>query len=490
MSYQDLDRRSNQAARFLLDHGIGQSDRVCINLDKDATPYCVILACLKLGIGYFAIDPSSPLKRTEKIFAQCSPALIFSHTELASPQWKDKTIVCPASHDNLAFCSDYPTAAPERQAVVHPENTAYIMFTSGSTGVPKGAVMSHGNLDLFIDWAVSEYGFTPEDTHTHLNPIYFDNSVFDIYSTLFSGGTLVPFKTAWLQEPQKIVDHIEKTRCTTFFSVPSMLMFLQTTKVIEPQALRSLRWVIFGGEGYPKTRLKELYDQLSPQTKLVNVYGPTECTCICSSYQIGPEDFENLEGYPPIGSLTRNFHYRLLAGSEEVPPGESGELCLGGPCVGQGYLGQTELTKKAFVPDPRSPHEGELLYRTGDLFRLDPSDQKLWFVGRKDFQIKHQGHRIELEEIEHALMSLEGIDEAVALHSIDGEISRIIAVIASRKDFTGAEIKRRVADWVPKYMVPNRVYLLKNMPKNANGKTDRKFLRSEFVKNQQQRAAQ
>ncbi len=486
LSYDQLDQLSNQVARFLQDKGIGRGDCVCINLDKTAAAYCVILGCLKIGATYFAIDPNSPVKRVVSIFNHCPPVVIFSEKRLQGNFFDDKTILCEEIHDKLSFCEQFSSAPLELSDPAIPSDMAYIMFTSGSTGVPKGAVMTQANLFHFIDWAVRDYQFTTDDIHTHINPLYFDNSVFDIYSTFFSGGTLVSFKTTLLQNPSGIVEKINRFKCTVFFSVPSMLMFLQSTKVIDSNLMGSLKKIIFGGEGYPKGRLKELFDILGKRTQLINVYGPTECTCICSSYLINAGDFGNLEGYPPIGNITANFSHYLLEENRRVSDGDVGELCLGGPCVGQGYFNQPELTKKAFVQNPLNHTFEERVYRTGDLMRFNFQDGKLWFIGRKDFQIKHQGYRIELEEIEHALAAVEGIDEAIALHTVEDGISKIVGVVSSRKDLKPSVIRSQAAQLIPKYMVPNKIKIIDRMPKNANGKTDRKKLKEMFINEQVQ----
>ena len=486
VTYHELDKLSNQVARFLLKNGLKRGDVVSINLDKTVAAYCVIIACIKIGVAYFAIDPASPVKRIENIFKQCEPKLIFSQTKFSNPAWNEKTIVCQDEYGSLEFCAKYDSGPLKLSDPALTSDIAYIMFTSGSTGSPKGAVMTQANLFGFIDWAVKDYQFTPQDVHTHINPLYFDNSVFDIYSTFFSGGALVPFKTALLQNPSGIVEKIQQFKCTVFFSVPSMLMFLQSTKVIDPDLLGSLKKIIFGGEGYPKARLKELFDVLGKRAQLINVYGPTECTCICSSYLITQSDFDSLEGYPPIGSLTANFNYCLLDENRQVSDGDTGELCLGGPCVGQGYFNQLELTQKAFMQNPLNTSFEERIYRTGDLMRYNSNDGKLWFVGRKDFQIKHQGYRIELEEIEHALAAIKEIDEAIALHTVEDGISRIIGVVSSLKDLKPSDIRSQVARIIPKYMVPNKIEIIDRMPKNANGKTDRKKLKEMFLSEQVQ----
>jgi D-alanine--poly(phosphoribitol) ligase subunit 1 len=262
-----------------------------------------------------------------------------------------------------------------------------------------------------------------------------------------------------------------------------MLIFLQTTKALEKGSMPSLKKVIFGGEGYPKTKLKELHAAIGKHARLINVYGPTECTCICSTYDVTPADFEDLDGYPPIGRLTATFSRVLLDGDRAVAPGEVGELCLGGPMVGHGYFNQPELTKKAFLQNPLNSAYEERLYRTGDLMRLDLKDGKLWFVGRKDFQIKHQGFRIELEEIQHALAQSAGVEEAAVIQVFESSASLLVAFVATKQPLSPEQLRKDAAKLVPKYMVPGKVLLLERLPKNPNGKTDRKQLQALYQGN-------
>jgi Non-ribosomal peptide synthetase modules and related proteins len=355
------------------------------------------------------------------------------------------------------------------------------MFTSGSTGFPKGAVMSHANLLNFIQWARSEFLVTPDDVFTNVNPLYFDNSVFDFYASIMNGSSLVPFDAATMSDPYQILRRIDQLRCTIYFSVPSLLMYFQTLKMITPSSFPHIRTIIFGGEGYPKTRLRELFDCLHPRVELVNVYGPTECTCICSTYRVTQADFEDLDGYPPLGGPIPNFSFTVLDDrNEAADAGEVGELYLGGPCVGLGYFNDPELTQEAFGQNPLNSHYHERVYRTGDLVYLSKDDGKIHFVGRKDNQIKHQGYRIELEEIEHALCRIPGIDEAVALHITRGGLSLIVAVVASNNGLEADAIRKEVSKLVPAYMVPSRVDVFEQLPKNANGKIDRRLLQSRY----------
>jgi D-alanine--poly(phosphoribitol) ligase subunit 1 len=472
-TYRQLDQHSNQVARFLLERGLRRRDRVCISLEKSLLAYSVVLACIKTGITYYAVDPTSPQDRLDRILQNCPPGLVFAESGEPFGSYHENTVLCP--YGQLDFCRDQPSHRLDFN-LVKLADPAYIMFTSGSTGDPKGVVITHANLNKFIDWAIGEFAFTETDRHTHINPIYFDNSVFDIYSTFFSGGALVPFRVAEVRDPFRVVSRIEELSCTVFFSVPSMLIFLQTTRAIEVGSMPSLRKIIFGGEGYPVARLRELRSAIGPGTQLINVYGPTECTCICSSHLIDDADLLLCEGFPPIGGVNTYFDYYLLDGDEAVPPGTVGELCLGGPCVGHGYFNNKELSAKAFVQNPTNPDFREIIYRTGDLMRLGPEDGMLWFVGRKDFQVKHQGYRIELEEIQHSMNRISGVDESAALQIFVEGASRLVGFVASSAGVKPADVRIAAAGLLPKYMVPQTVLVLNQLPKNANGKTDRKKL--------------
>lgn len=485
LTYGELDRLSNQAARFLQGRGLRRGDRAALCLEKSPAAYAVVLGCIKAGVTYFAVDPASPEARLESIFAQCAPDVIFSDVPGKPAAWVAKTVPCP--NGSAGFCAELDATPFEAADPAGPSDAAYVMFTSGSTGAPKGAVMSHSNLLTFVDWAVGAYGFGAHDRHTHINPLYFDNSVFDMYSTFFTGGALVPFKTPLLQDPFSVVERVERLLCTVFFSVPSMLLFLQATRAVERGSMPSLRKIIFGGEGYPKTKLAELFSLVGDRTELVNVYGPTECTCICSTYTLSAGDFTDLAGYPPIGELTWPFSRFLLDGDRAVAPGEVGELCLGGPCVGQGYYNQPEQTRKAFVQNPLNESFSERLYRTGDLMRLG-ADGKLWFVGRKDFQVKHQGYRIELEEVQHALAKVSGVAEAAVVQTFEDGASRLVAFVAAEGGLDPEEIRREAGRLLPRYMVPGIVRVLARLPKNANGKTDRKELLALYEADRMEKA--
>lgn len=480
VTYGELDRISDKAALFLRRQGVRKGDRVCIRLDKCTLAYSLVVACLKTGAPYFVVDPSNPSARVAHILDKCMPSLVFSAKETPL-DISDHRVVVVDQENQLAALDGGGDGPFEPETDIVGTDPAYIMFTSGSTGFPKGAVMSHANLLTFIQWAKWEFSVTPQDVFTSVNPLYFDNSVFDFYASIMNGASLAPFDAETMRDPYRVLRRIDELRCTIYFSVPSLLIYFQTLKMITPSAFPHVRTVVFGGEGYPKTKLKDLFDCLHPRAELVNVYGPTECTCICSAYRVTAADLDDLDGYPPLGGPIPNFSFAILNERDEAAaPGEVGELCLGGPCVGLGYFNDAELTKDAFRQNPLNPHYHERIYRTGDLVRLSADDGKVHFVGRNDSQIKHQGYRIELGEIEHALGRISGVDEAVALHTARDGISLIIAVVASRDGLSADAIRKEVARVVPAYMVPGRVDVLERLPKNDNGKIDRRLLKARY----------
>ena len=450
VSYAELNAVANRIARSLAARGVKKEDVVAISGDKSVLTFASMIASLKLGCPYVMLDPDSPAERVRKILSTCRPKIVLADSDFVD---------LPADSENLVETRN-----------VTGSNPAYIMFTSGSTGMPKGAVMTHANVLNLIDWSKETFSITVDDVLTNVNPLYFDNSVFDFYSALFNGARLVPFSKAETSDPKLLVDKIDEAACSLWFSVPSLLMFLQTMRAVDGKHLRSIRRFIFGGEGYPKAKLKTLFDTYADTSEFFNVYGPTECTCICSSYRVTKDDFDDLQGLPPLGHLAANFDYLIV----------DGELCLLGPNVGRGYYNDPERTAQSFVQNPTHETHIDIMYRTGDLVRLDPADGKLYIEGRKDNQIKHMGYRIELEEIEAALHCLDYVSEAAVLHTNSNGLSRIVAVVAATLDFDNEQIRSDLKQIVPSYMVPSVFHREQMLPKNPNGKVDRRQLAEKY----------
>lgn len=479
-SYAQINKLSNKIARALLSREIKRGNVVAIFNEKSPEAFSLMLACLKIGAIYTNLDTTSPWTRLEKMITSCLPAIIFFDTlgstikknvnkhlpEITCMELQDvdfKKLLDDLAGDNL-----------EETVAIDGNNSAYIMFTSGSTGFPKGAVMSHSNVLNFIQWGRQTFEVTEEDIFTNANPLYFDNSVFDFYASIYNGATLVPLVNELVKNARPLVEAINQSKCTLWFSVPSLLVYLLTTKTLSKNDFQNIRRVSFGGEGFPKNKLKQLFDLFGDRITLYNVYGPTECTCICSSYIITEKDFENMNELAPLGFLAPNFSYEILPLDNTNT--NYGELALIGPCVGLGYYNDFERTAASFVQNEKSLFS-QLMYKTGDLVEKGTNGY-LYFKGRVDNQIKHMGYRIELEEVEAAFNTLSYINEVGALYEKIttelGQIKAFVSISDVSKDTNF--ILNDVKNLLPAYMVPRVIIILNELPKNSNGKIDRKQL--------------
>lgn len=471
ISYEELSGQVDRLAGLLWDRGLRRGDVAAIFHDKSPAAFAVMLACLRLGVIYANLDPDSPWERLHKILVTCQPDIVIN----AFPGGAYRASLAEADLCPVLELHDVRIGAADDVSVKCRPNDggspAYIMFTSGSTGMPKGAVMTHANLLWFISWAKERFAITSEDVLTNVNPMYFDNSVFDFYAAIFSGATLVPFTSGQVRDARSLVRLVSDAGCTIWFSVPSLLVYLLTTRALGAQDFPAVRKIVFGGEGFPKSKLRALYEMFGARAELENVYGPTECTCICSAYTIGERDFDDMTNLAPLGEIAQSFGFDILPLDEVAP--DFGELFLRGPQVGLGYYNDPERTARAFVQNPRHALYTDIGYRTGDMVCRDELG-RLCFKGRRDFQIKHMGYRIELEEIEAALNTLPDVKEcAVIYRNLREGLGQIVAFAAMDAPPESDILRTRLAGILPSYMVPRQVVVLGDLPKNANGKVDR-----------------
>jgi D-alanine--poly(phosphoribitol) ligase subunit 1 len=481
VTYGELDAAAGRIAHMLRDRGIARRSVVGIVHTKTVEAYATMLACLKSGAIYVNLDETNPAERLERIFSTCRPGLVVgdglpeaarqaaASVGAATLDWAE-----PEARREYAASASTPPAAIE----VTGADPAYIMYTSGSTGTPKGAVMTHANVLNFAAWARVRFSIGADDVLTNVNPMYFDNSVFDFYAALLNGSALAPVPRALASDAQSCLKAVEAAGCTLWFSVPSMLIYLMSMKALAAARLPTVRAFIFGGEGYPKPELRRLHDMFGARARLINVYGPTECTCICSARDIEPGDLEDQAGLAPLGPVTDNFDFLVLDDDErQVAPGEVGELWLRGPQVALGYYNAPERTALSFRPNPLNAAWVERCYRTGDLVRLGVDGRSLSFIGRKDNQIKHMGYRIELEEIEAALYRIDTVAQAAVVYKPGQRgFKHIVAYVAGEGIPEAAELRRLLRLTLPDYMIPQRFDTRAELPRNANGKVDRRRL--------------
>lgn len=480
-TYRQLGSWIDSLAALLMAKGLKCGDVIAIGHDKHPLSYALMLAALRLGVAYVNIDIASPIARTSHILQVSIPKLLFYDSSAYEIDMNELAMAqgCEVLRLDYSLLTRVSEVGRERQRqysrLVDGSTIAYVMFTSGSTGIPKGVAVTHQNVLHFISWGKSRFDINENDNFANLSPMYFDNSVFDFYIGLFSGAALTPVCRELLTSPYELVDFVKTMSCSIWFSVPSLLIYLVTMKALSAVALPSLRAIIFGGEGYPKVELKKLFDHFSRQADLVNVYGPTECTCICSAYTLCPEDFDDLGGWPMLGGLNPNFDYRIL--DEEERDADCGELCLIGPNVAAGYFNDIERTREAFFTLTEGCRFMKRMYRTGDKVREE--NGQLYFVGRMDNQIKHMGYRIELEEVELGLVRLPKVNQAAVIYQrASSAYGKLIGFVVSTEIVDEKALLSELSRFLPEYMIPSKLIVMEKLPINQNGKVDRHQLRT------------
>lgn len=475
-SYNELFNTAKKISLFIDKKEILNDDIIIILSRKDFLTYATIIACILSGRTYAVVDFSLPKERLDKIIEKCDSTIIFS-SKNEHTYFKNKEII------DIKTITTRIKNPYYKLKKIDDNKPCYVMFTSGSTGFPKGAIIRRESLLRFANLCKKNFSLNKKDNLTSLNPLYFDNSIFDIFATFLNGLTLTIFTDKDLKNPNHILKKIKKFKPTVWFSTPSLLIYLINLKILNCKNFRPIKKIIFGGEAFPIDKLRKLFE-LDKSKILYNVYGPTETTCICSSHKINPKDIYNISnGYVTIGKIWDSFNFSLYQNKKKLSlmSKKVGELYLTGSNVGSGYINDAIQTKKTFfgLSEDKKKFIG---YKTGDLFTQDPKTKKLYFKGRKDSQIKVMGHRIELSEIEVSMNKINRIDEVVIFSKRIQYTNRIIAVVSSKKIRSKKYIYKELRLKLPSYMIPSNIFLLKKMPKNANGKIDRAKLKRIYEK--------
>ncbi len=468
LTYDALNRRANQLAHHLRHLGVRPEMRVAIHLERSFDAIVAMLAVMKAGAAYVPLDPHLPLKRTAFLLEDSGPSVVVSRAALAD--------ALPATWVPLV-CLDSDADAIARQSEENPLRSvsalglAHILYTSGSTGEPKGvAVVHRGVLRLVKGAGYARFG--PEEVFLQAAPISFDASTFEIWGPLLNGGRLVVLaaQTPGLDD---LAEAIARHGITTLWLTAGLFHLAVAERLRD---LKPLRQLLAGGDVLSPCRVRDALGEL-PGCALINGYGPTESTTFAASHAIrnlAPDAVS-----VPIGRPISNTQVYLLDEERRwVPPGEAGEVYIGGDGLARGYWNRAELTAGSFVDSPFDAEPEARLYRTGDLARLDP-EGNLEFLGRRDQQIKVQGFRVELSEIETALQR----HPAVSANVVEPRMTasgalRLVAYVVLREERAGDEVALRsfLQQELPEYMVPAAFVKLPALPLTANGKVDRRAL--------------
>jgi D-alanine--poly(phosphoribitol) ligase subunit 1 len=487
ISYGELRRDADRIAHCLWAGGVRRQDRVVICLRRSALVVQALMGILKADAIYVPLDAKAPMERLLKVVKDCQPSAMICD-EAALPALDRAKSQMPSLRLLVLFgtgvraAGEIPRVCWEEAAPLQVQppsyrnidaDAAYILYTSGSTGSPKGVTITHLNVVNYIEWAVEYFQVRGEERILSTAPFHFDMSTFDIYTALKSGATLYIAPERLLLFPNKLLELIEKEGVTLWKGVSSLLMYLSSTGSLKAGRIPTLEKVLFGGEVLATKHLMN-WMQHYPSKRFYNVYGPTETTGISACYPVERPPAAANDSIP-IGKACSNTEIFILTEENRLAEvGEAGELCIRGSGLSPGYWDDEEKTARAFVRNPLGCSQSDRIYRTGDLARLR-GDGVFEYLGRKDFQVKYMGYRIELFEIEQAILSQDNIHQAAVLlcESQQSEVPELVAFIAGPGILDTDSITEELGRLVPSYMVPKRIIPMPEIPLTDRGKTDR-----------------
>jgi amino acid adenylation domain-containing protein len=487
LSYEQLWEYAGRISACLRPECDPSEKVVAVLADRSVGAYGGILGVLGSGRGYVPLNPKFPIERTLLMLRASGCKTLIIGEECAEilesllPQLDQPLkLVVPdagwepagnsAAAHRIILSKELAMVADPSEPQVSGSDTAYLLFTSGSTGMPKGVAVSQSNAVAYMEYAAKRFGIHGEDRCSQNFDLTFDLSVHDLFTCWDAGATLCPYAEQTLT-PATLIDELQ---LTVWFSVPSVAMFASKLGLLQPGEFPTLRWSLFCGEALSAS-LAAAWQQAANHSILENLYGPTEATIAITYYRwdSATSPSECVSGLVPIGWP---FEGQQVCAVDEnlapVPQGKSGELCLGGSQVTRGYWNDPVKTAKSFV---HLEHTGDQLwYRTGDMVRQDARGC-LFYLGRRDFQVKVNGYRVELQEIDLVLRQAAQTELAVAIPwpLSEGSASGIVGVLSGSDPSHDGKIISACESRLPRYMVPNRLYHFPEIPLNVNGKIDR-----------------
>lgn len=483
LTYGELDARANQVAHALRARGVMAGDHVGVCLERGANLVAALLGVVKAGAVYIPLDPSYPPERLRAMVSIAQAQVVLAETPLGHLFQHGESAAGPEVLALDASWSPFFASRPHRRLtadeaqVRQSTDPCYVIFTSGSTGEPKGVVMSHRAVVNTLDWVSRTCAVGPGDRCLFVTSASFDLSVYDLFGALGAGATLVVASSAVLADPEALAEALVSRRITIWNSTPATLE--RILPALSSQARRRgarthLRKVLLSGDWIPVT-LPKAIREIFPRAEVLALGGATEAAIWSNAYQV--RDVDAAWSSIPYGRPIQNARYHILdRRMHPTPVGVAGDLYIGGVCLAEGYLNRPELTAERFIPDPF--RTGERLYRTGDLARYF-DDGTIEFMGRADHQVKVRGYRVELGEVESALLKQPGIRAAACIARADAFGQKVIVgFIVPQRGYVAnaAEVLSGVGRLLPSYMVPSRLIVCEALPLSANGKVDRSAL--------------
>jgi len=470
----DAKRCATRIANLL--NGINQA--VAVYLPKCAENVIADLGIVYSGNAYCNLDIKSPPQRLRNILDKIAPACVVTSRALARGlrDVVDTAIEIVCIEDLLAGDADETLIHGCLRRIIDADPLC-IINTSGSTGTPKGVALSHRGTIDFMEWLFDTFDLDESVRIGSLSPLYFDIYILELFLCLHKGATLVFVPEQLAAFPARLLDFLQAQRISLLFWVPSVMVAIANLDLLDRYDLAALQNVFFAGEVFPTKQLNQ-WRRALPQARFVNLYGPIEIHVDCT-YFVVDRVFGDDEPLP-IGHPCRNTDILLLDEQDRLcADGERGELCVRGSSLALGYWNDPDKTAKAFTQNPLNTRYPERIYRTGDVAYRAASGE-LHLVGRKDFQIKHLGYRIDLQEIEHQVHCIAGMGQACVLYNAASkEITVFYETLSA--EVTPADIRRSLAAIFPKYMIPTAFHPMAALPRNPNGKVDRHGLATQWA---------
>ena len=477
ISFKDLREKSRSVASQLIKKAdTGRLRPIMVYLPKSINSIISFMGAMYSGSPYVPMDYNVPVARFAATAENLNPAAVITDKD-----GRERLTSAGIDVNVLLFDEIIDGEKDNNRIEQILKNStdldpAYIMYTSGSTGTPKGVTISHRAVLDYTKWLTDTFEIEKVSIIGMQSAFHFVNSVFDMFAALYIGCTTVIIPEVLFMYPQKLFDFMQEEKISIIFWVPTVMISVANSGILEEKKLDALKLILFAGEVMPIKQLNQ-WIQSYPQCKFVNMYGPTEATDIVLYYVVDRK-FEPSETLP-IGIPCANMKAVILnERNEQCKKGEQGELCISGSGIALGYWNSPEITAKAFIQNPLNTKYYEKLYRTGDLV-YEAEDGNIMFLGRADSQIKLRGNRIELGDIEAAAAAVDGVKNACAMFNAEAE--EIILFLETDENIIQRKFNMELKKYIPAYMVPQKIISMPDFPHTPSGKIDRQKLKKEFM---------